>query len=614
MPKFSTLSLGSIRPAGWIRHQMQNDLEHGFAGCLDALTDRVRNDLFKHRIESSLMQVAWWDGETRGNWLWGYVMMSFLSGHKEHQEHARDILEELKSTQDEDGYIGIYSEQSRYQHAGGENGELWTQSRALLPMLAYYEFSGDAGYLLAVERAVQLAMQHYAPPNNPFEYDAGRHSDSITGITHGLCYLDVLEWLFNITCNAQYRTFGGWLYQAFSSVPIPFENDDMAGVNLVNEKKGFAGHAVHTAEHLRAVLWASDDEAIKKNAIYKLLQYSLPNGALLGDESIHGTPIPDVGYEYCTLTEMLFSLASSIQKSGDATHGDWMENIAFNAAQGARLPDGRAISYLTSDSRLEAVASRKDAYAIGGSIGRFKFSPTHEDVACCCNPSAIRFMPHYTSQMWMGLSEEDGIAAVCYGPSSVEFKASGVPVRLVQETNYPFSNEIKFTVEAEAPVSFAFVLRKPGWATTFDLHAKDKAISEDSSWVTIRGIWCSGEIVTLNLEGGIRSVPYANGSHALFHGPLQFVLPLKSEMKPIKSYAVPHLHDLEVLPSNLVEDYLPVILDASKAGFGFEKEYRQQADPTNPWSDSPVTLTNGKADLIPMGCSVLRFAAFPLMA
>lgn len=593
---------------------MQNDLEHGFAGCLDVLTERVRNDLFKNRIESSLMQVAWWDGETRGNWLWGYVMMSFLSGEKQHQERARTFLEDLRSTQDENGYIGIYSEQSRYEHAGGENGELWTQSRALLPMLAYYEFSGDADYLTAVERAVALTMQHYAPPNNPFAYDASQHSDSITGITHGLCYLDVLEWLFNITGDQKYRDFGVWLYQAFSSVPIPFENDDMAGVNLVNEKKGFTGHAVHTAEHLRAVLWASDNEAIKKNAIYKLLQYSLPNGALLGDESIHGTPIPDVGYEYCTLTEMLFSLSSSIQKSGDAAHGDWMENIAFNAAQGARLPNGRAISYLTADSRLEAVASRKDAYAIGGSIGRFKFSPTHEDVACCCNPSAIRFMPHYTSQMWMGLQEEAGVAVICYGPSSVEFKAGNVPVKISEETNYPFSNEIKFTVSVENPTAFTLLLRKPAWATTFELNTNDKSISEDSGWVSLRGTWRSGDIVTLYLEGGIKSVPYANGSHALFHGPLQYVLPLKSEMKPIKSYAVPHLHDLEILPSNLLEDYLPVILDASKAGFGFEKEVRQPGNSANPWEDAPVTLTNGKAILVPLGCSVLRSAAFPLMA
>ena len=196
---FERLRLGAIKPIGWIKAQLIRDLDHGFAGCLDRLTDRAAHDLFAQRIESSEQQVAWWDAETRGNWLWGYVMMAHLADQPAHQQRARELLADLKRTQDADGYLGIYSTASRYHHGDGENGELWGQSRALLALLAYYEFSGDAEYLRAVQRAVDLTIRHYPPNRAYFRSSATTARDALTGLTHGLCYVDVLEWLYAIT-------------------------------------------------------------------------------------------------------------------------------------------------------------------------------------------------------------------------------------------------------------------------------------------------------------------------------------------------------------------------------------------------------------------------------
>ena len=611
-PKFSAFPLGKVRPAGWILRQMQQDLDEGFAGCLDSLTVHAKNDLFKDRIESSADQVAWWDAETRGNWLWGYVMMSFLSGNVNHQQRVEKLLEELKNTQDDDGYIGIYSTASRFNHHDSENGELWGQSRALLPLLAYYEFTGDAEYLRVVERAVRLTMNQYAQAN-PFQHQSNQKVDGITGITHGLCYLDVLEWLFALTGDSAYRDFGIKLYADFSSISLPFANDDMSSLSLADGRKAFSGHSAHTAEHLRAVLWAGRDEAIQKNAVKKLRHYLLPNGALFGDESIHGSPIPDIGYEYCTMTELLFSVSSLLQKTSDPAHGDWIENIAFNAGQGARLSNGRAISYLSVDTRFEAESTRRDAYSIGGSGGRFKFSPTHEDVACCCNPNAVRFMPHYVSKMWMGLQDEGGVAAVCYGPSALEISVSGVAVKIIEETDYPFSDAITFKVSAQHPVQFSLYLRKPEWVLKYSVNADGMEVSEESGWIKIQGIWQLENIVHLNLTGGARAIPYGNGMYALYHGPLQYVLPLRSTPRPVKEYAGANLYDLELFPANLAQDYLPVLLNASKDDLGFKKEYDPHPDHAFPWGNSSLRLVNETAALVPMGCSALRCAAFPLI-
>ena len=133
-------------------------------------------------------------------------------------------------------------------------------------------------------------------------------------------------------------------------MPLPFPSDDLVLTNVLDRLRHFHGHAVHTVEHLRALLWADqmsgrpEIESAVQNALWKLRHYALPSGAILGDESLHGLPTPDIGYEYCTLTELLFSLTSALQKIGDSTLGDWIETLAFNAGQGARFADGRGLS------------------------------------------------------------------------------------------------------------------------------------------------------------------------------------------------------------------------------------------------------------------------------
>ncbi len=552
---FERLPLGAVKPIGWILAQLTRDLETGFAGCLDQLTDHAAHDLFTQRIESSEQQVAWWDSETRGNWLWGYVMMAHLADHPAHIRRARELLDNLKRTQDADGYLGIYSIASRYQHGDGENGELWGQSRALLALLAYYELTGDVAYLEAVQRAVALTMSHYAPDRSHFRSAAKIERDALTGLTHGLCYADVLEWLYAITHAEAYRAFGHWLYADFSSMSRPFPNDDLALPNLLENKPNFTGHAVHTAEHLRVLLWASQtgDKRLalaRERALNQLKRYTLPSGVLLGDEAIHDQPVPDIGYEYCTMTELLLSLSSALQKSGEAAYGDWIENLAFNAGQGARLADGTGLAYLSADTRLAAVASRGDFYSPDQPGRRFKYSPTHEDVACCCNPNAVRFMPHYIGGLWMKLQGQAGVVATTYGPCVLHTEMDGTAVIIEEATDYPFSDTITFTIKPDRPIWFALWLRRPGWATNFDLTVTAGAISEIAGWIVIEKLWSLNESVTLTFSAAVELVSYANGEYSVRYGPLQYVLPIAPERHVIKDYAVAGFHDYDITPKN----------------------------------------------------------------
>jgi uncharacterized protein len=614
-PHFETLPWSGVRPRGWMKAQLQRDLTEGFAGCLDTLTERAATDLFRQRSESSSQQFAWWDSETRGNWLWGYTMMAFLADQPKHKARVTALLEDLKDTQDADGYLGIYSPASRYAHGESENGELWAQSRALLALLTYHEFSGDARYLDAVRRAVDLTLRHYSSDRPYFHVASAKDRDASTGLTHGLCYVDVVEWLYALTGDARYRDFGVWLYEDFSRMPLPFPSDDLALANVLVRQRPLHGHAVHTVEHLRALLWAarmSSDPQIEiaaQNALWKLRRYALPSGAVIGDESIHGLPTPDMGYEYCTLTELLFSLTSALQKTGDSTLGDWIETLAFNAGQGARLADGRGVSYLTTDTRLAATTDRADSYSwLNDQHGRFKYSPTHEDVACCCNPNAVRFLPHTISRMWLRAS--DGLAAVTYGPCQLTTDVNGVRVVITEETAYPFSDVVCFTIAPERGVNFTLYLRRPAWASSIEISGAVAHAAE--GYLAIDRVWPAESAVELTFKTAVQVRPYPAGEYAVQRGPLQYVLPMAHTLQPIKDYPLAPFHDYNVLPQNIEQACECVLLDESQPDYGLSFEADPAIDVDRCWEQSPVRLRFGATALVPLGCTVLRRASFPL--
>ena len=141
-PKFSQFSTGSIQPKGWILEVMQNDLEKGIVGALDELYPGIKSDDLYHTNRRGGMEdipemgdlvltgaeweksIMWWNAETIGNWWDGFIRHAFLTNDNKAIQQAHDIIQNLLASQDDDGYIGIYKPNLRYQHEGS-NGELF---------------------------------------------------------------------------------------------------------------------------------------------------------------------------------------------------------------------------------------------------------------------------------------------------------------------------------------------------------------------------------------------------------------------------------------------------------------------------------------------------------
>ena len=613
--QFEFLRVGEVQPRGWLLEQIRTDATQGYGPVLDRLTDRCEVPVFDSRHKSELAKPkigeVWWNGETTGNWLDGLIRTAYLSGDAAAKRQVDGMVTRILAMQEEDGYLGTYPRALRFeQPVTNKNGELWSQTCLFRGLLAYHEFTGRRDVLEAVRRASKLMILKYGP-DKPYWKEGSVGAGGGPG--HNIMFVDICEWLYRLTGDKSFVEFSRFLYDGYSEL-VEIRERDIQLRNLADMNQLFEGHGAHVMEHLRVPLFvhhATGDAKYRvaaENCFPKTARHLSAGGACISDEGVHQRPgSPSIGCEYCTMLELLHSLQSGVEKTGRAPLADWIEVLAFNAAQGARQRDGKAIQYCTRDNQFEA--TRK------GAGSRFKLSPTHDDVAVCCPVTALKFFPYFVNQLWMKTS--DGLVAVSYAPNELVTTVNGVKVRITSETVYPFEDEVWMTIAPEKPVKFALRLRVPGWSSGAKLDAAGASVSDADGWKVLTKEWRAGDRITVAFNPAIERKAMANGEIYWKRGPLVYALPIASERKASRNYAVEGFADYEYTPeAGAFWDYA---VDKGSGEFQFEKV----AAKGNPWAEPPLRLTgklfNRKSNvnelvaLVPMGTSLLRRTAFANM-
>lgn len=611
-PAFTPLKFGDIKPQGWILAQMKRDLATGFAGHLDVLCKEASSDIFVSgrnqpgkSNNGNAWGSAWWNGETEGNWRGGYIMQACLTEDPEAMKKAKAYVEHILASQDKDGYMGIFSPELRYRG----NGEFWTQTCLFRGLLAYADATGDDRVFTAVRRAVDRTIEGYG--NKPIN----------TGSQHDVMYTDVLRFLHDRTGDQKYIEFGLRILRDNQKLRNYFDKPVVNG----KTNPGFhEGHGATIMEALRIPFWlwqATGDEShlrTGESALTALKPFIFPSGALVSQESVNRMPNPwNVGYEYCTMFEREFTLITAGQIAGKATEFQDAEHLFVNAIQGSRQPDGSAVLYCSYENRLSV---RDEIHA------RQRFSPTHKQAAVCCNPNATRVAPYFVANSWMKPGGvEPALAAVLYGPCEVNAQIGGVPVRIEEKTNYPYSGNVEFVMHPAKAVSFCLWLRNPAWSRNTKIVCSGAEIERKDDFWLVRKEWKAGDTVIVCFDQAVREVPAINGEVALQYGPLLYVLPINGDKNTIKTYPNSDLTDYYVTQLKGVTAYeireLFLPSDKRASGFGFAPRDVGGARSDYPLDNPPVVLEGSlhrrdgsmmSATLVPMGAksTMLRRVTF----
>jgi len=611
--KYQPLLFGNIKPAGWLKIQMQKDM-YGFVGNLGQLVPDLMEDpiysserLHKQSKAKNLgnlksgdaegdEQYKWWNSETQSNWWDGYIRYAFLLDDQQAIEKVKNYINRILATQDEDGYMGIYDKDLRYKFTG-ENGELWSKTTLYRGLLAYYGCTRDPKVWSALLRAVENVMQNY-PVNQSQPFFAGK--DFSGGVAHGLTFTDVLDRMYQLSGDRKYLDYAAFLYRNFSE-NYSSETDAQLP-NILNQGYKLQTHGAHTYEHLRPLIvaaYATNSQELK-NALQIYLERisncTTPTGGAIGDEWIGGrlADATRTGYEYCSLQELMDSYSVLFQKSGNIKAAEDIETIFYNAAQGSRNPEHSCIAYLKTDNSFEMTGTRNGEAEPGKEQTRYKYSPVHQDVAVCCVPNAGRISPCFLQNCWLKEGENTLVAAA-FAPNILQTSIQNVPVKIEEITEYPYQNRLVFRIETEKPLSFRLKIRKPEWAKS--IETKEKYQIENGFLVFDRS-FLKNDQIELEFQAEVRIKEDLNHEKYFSYGALIYAKPIAATEHKGKMYA-PGFEDLTYSP---IDTSWYLLIQNHKARF---KEGKIILNLKNKTTQKTEML-----ELIPLGKTILRQASF----
>lgn len=612
--KFQALPVGSITPEGWLKRQMQQDLQ-GFVGNLDRLVPALINDpiygagrLQKKTPPKDLgnlkegdaagdEQYKWWNSETQSNWWDGFLRHALLLKDPAALQKSRAYIRRILATQDSDGYLGIYDPELRYRFTG-ENGELWSKATLYRGLWAWYEATGDETVKQAVIRAVDNVMQGYPLlASHPFHTGTAFNG----GVSHGLTFTDILERLYQHTRDEKYRRYALFLYRDFSG---SWQSESDAQLpNILNPAYRLKSHGVHTYEHIRPLVvarYAAQDDSLQRAlAIYldRIARVITVSGGAMGDEWIGGreADATHTGYEYCSLQELLDSYGLLYQKTGRATTGDVIETIFYNAAQGARHPQHSAIAYLKTDNSYEMMGTRNGEAEPDRRQTRYKYSPAHQDVAVCCNPNAGRIAPYFLQHAWM--KQDDSIlVATLLMPNRVETGLGDNRITVNVATGYPYDQGFRFRITLQKPAVLTLKIRKPGWVKNIVTR---EAFQTEDDFLVIRRAFGKTDEIRLSFATDVEVRQDRDSARYFSYGALLYAKPIPAVETGGKQYGT-GLADRYYKPRNLTQyvfaaDAKPVYAN------GLIRTQLLNRD----------TRRKETVSLVPLGKTVLRQVTFP---
>ena len=621
------LRADEVRADGWLGAEAAEDLKEGLPGRLDEINQDVCHQTFAHpEAVFKAGQPSWWPGDSEGYWHEGLVHLAFLAGDKAAIRRVTDYVEAiLKSQASNGGYIGIYAPAARLlpvddPRYGETGGEVNTQAHGLLTLLAFYEHTGRADVLSAVERAARLTMRKY---EQGVFGTAGARTPKTGGNSHAVTFADPLIQLYRLTGDEAYLKFVARMYEDYNQHPP--RDHDLTRKALNDPAALFVGHGAHTAEsfHLvqaAALLGDADTKKLPALATARLLRHLTPGGALVSGEMIDGHPGNGSHlYEHCTQAELVKSFVFLTEYTGDPAMADRAARLFFNGIQGARLHPLKALQYLSRDDRMDIPTDPvKEASNIRNEGSHFQMSSIIRPT--CCSASAGRALPYYLASTWMKSPDGQALAAMNFAPCAIATKVAGVQVRIREETEYPFADQVVLTLNPERPVAFDLALREP-------LEGEIKVVAGGGAQATRRaGLlvlnkkWQAGDRIDLTLALPVVCERTQEGKAQYYRrGSLVFGLPFKSEVKAVAEN--PRWEDGK--PGGLYEYDISV---ADKSAWGSRIDAKARFEPValagdrnHPWENPTLGLKGTMLDeegksvpvtLVPEGASISRRVTF----
>ncbi|RDC58151.1 DUF1080 domain-containing protein [Pedobacter chinensis] len=517
------LPLGSIKARGWLLKQLeqQRDGATGMAEELYAEKDNLGKDTD-------------WLGGTGNSWervpyyVKGLVALAYTLNDEKLKEKAKKYIDWTLNNQQPNGLFGPQKMK-----------DWWPRMPMMYALQSYYEATKDKRVIPFLSKYFKYELANLdADPLN--EWGKSRAADN----------MEIAIWLYNKTGDRDLiRLVEKLKQQAYPWIDIYTNNqfyffgDDFQPKHMVNVAQALKFPVVYAQiNDTKANL-----DAFTKGIKHIMHDHGQPQGLGSGTEFLSGRSSTG-GVETCTVVEWMQSLETAAKVIHQANIGDQLEKVAFNALPAQFSRDFKNHSYYALPNQVLSV---NGGQGFNQDYGSGLISSPYSGYGCCRYNMHMGW-PYFVKNSVVATPDQ-GLALITYGPMEIETLVSGnEKIKIAEETNYPFDEQITLKISLAKPTSFPFTFRIPTWCIQPTIKVNEKTLKgvKAGEMFRIDRQWANQDVLELNFPMEISTRNQVNNSISIERGPIVYALEIKAKNKLIKTHTVKGFADYEILPES----------------------------------------------------------------
>lgn len=629
---YNELPLGAIKPQGWLKEMLVSQ-KNGATGKLDELYPLVMGK-----------RNGWLGGDgdqwERGPyWIDGLLPLAYILDDKELIAKTKPWVEWAISSQQSDGYFGPSKDYGREPGVQRDNSRDWWPKMVMLKILKqYYSATGDKRVISLMTNYFKYQLKEL--PSKPLDHW------TFWARYRGADNLMIVYWLYNITGEKFLLDLGNLIHTQTFDYTNAFLNTDLlstrGSIHCVNLAQGIKAPLIYFQHHPDQKYL----DATKKGFADIRKFNGMAHGLYGGDEALHGND-PTQGSELCSAVEMMFSLESILEITGDVGYADMLEKVAFNALPTQISDDFMTRQYFQQANQVMTTRHHRNFDVNHGGTDLCTGLLTGYP---CCTSNMHQGWPKFVQNLWYATADK-GIAALTYSASEAKIKLpTGIDVAVKEETSYPFEETIRFTISPSAKSIFPFHLRIPEWCRKGSIKVNGKLWLEPdgNQIVKLTREWEKGDVVELTLPMHIFKNTWVENSVSVERGPLTYALKVGESSRTVQNQkdpvdygsvytelrpTTPWNYGLIYTPDNKLDEQYKWEVAKPVSAYPWNPEnapmqiktkarripswglYNEMAGPV-PYSITYQLETEDKEEdivLIPYGCTNLRISQFPVI-